>query len=338
MELSVAISKRNNMLYGIVDKILSQLPPETLQVINDKWTTAPKVLKTVDYSLLFKVIAIFLLLFLMGVLAYLKLHRLNRQIDTLNRTLEQRVREEVARSREKDRMVFHQNRLAQMGEMISMIAHQWRQPLNNLSILNQSLQHHYRQGRLTAERLQTFEKSSTALIRQMSKTIDDFRNFFRPDKKAVTFTLDQVVEQVREIVAPVLEKKAIRLNIDAASQSFRLTGYPNELGQVLLNLINNAKDAFENNNETKEKWIRLKIEDGKDSVRLIVEDNAGGIPAEHIDKIFDPYFSTKNAKNGTGLGLYISRQIVEEHMKGKLWAANTEIGARFEMIFPKETE
>ncbi|WP_457602509.1 transporter substrate-binding domain-containing protein [Nitratifractor sp.] len=338
MELSVAISKRNNMLYGIVDKVLSQLPPETLQIINDKWTTAPKVLKTVDYSLLFKVIAIFLLLFLIGVLAYLKLHRLNRQIDTLNRTLEQRVREEVARSREKDRMVFHQNRLAQMGEMISMIAHQWRQPLNNLSILNQSLQHHHRQGRLTAERLQTFEKSSTALIRQMSKTIDDFRNFFRPDKKAVTFTLDQVVEQVREIVAPVLEKEAIRLNIDVPSQSLQLTGYPNELGQVLLNLVNNAKDAFESNNKIKEKWIRLTIEDGKDSVRLIVEDNAGGIPAEYIDKIFDPYFSTKNAKNGTGLGLYISRQIVEEHMKGKLWAVNTEVGARFEMIFPKETE
>lgn len=335
MDLSIAISRKNDMLYSIVDKVLSQIPRETLQIVNDKWTAAPKVVRTVDYALLFKVVGLFLLLAAIGIFAYMKLHRLNRKIDTLNRTLEKRVAEEVARNREKDRMMFYQNRLAQMGEMISMIAHQWRQPLNNLSILTQSLIRHYRQGRLDDEKILTFEKRSNTLIRQMSRTIDDFRNFFRPDKKKVPFILGDVLRQVREIVAPVLEKDSILLHVKCPPKIVEIIGYPNELGQVILNLVNNAKDAFKDRN-IKEKRIELKIDETEDSVRLIVEDNAGGIPPEYLDKIFDPYFSTKSAKNGTGLGLYISRQIVEEHMGGRLRVSNTDIGARFEMIFPKE--
>lgn len=334
MSLSVAINKQDDMLYGIVDKILSKLPPETMKIINDKWT-ATEVIHRVDYTLLFKVLAVFLLVFLVGVLAYLKLHRLNRKIDSLNRTLERRVREEVALNLEKDRMMFTQNRLAQMGEMISMIAHQWRQPLNNLSILTQSIVLHHRSRRLDDEKMSTFQERSDRLIRQMSETIDDFRNFFKPDKAKVRFTVDDVVEHTAEIVAPILQKESIRFDFHKASRPVELRGYPNELGQVLLNLVNNAKDALVMRTNNEKKWIRLQLdEDGKE-VRITVEDNAGGIPPENLGKIFDPYFSTKSAKNGTGLGLYISKLIVEKHMGGKLRVSNTQHGARFELIFPQ---
>ena len=335
MNLSMAINKKNELLYGIIDRVLAEIPPETHQIINDKWTAAPKRIETVDYSLALKILAIFTLITLVGVIAYLKLRKLNLKIDRLNRTLEQRVAEEVALNRNKDKMMLYQGRLAQMGEMISMIAHQWRQPLNNLSILMQTLVLQYRRGKLDDARVERFRSQSERMIRQMSETIDDFRNFFKPEKEKKHFVVNDAIEQVRSIMEPILRKESITLTIDAP-ETVTLYGYPNEFGQALLNLVSNAKDALLERNPAK-KEIRLSLTRTDNAIQVTVEDSAGGIPIEILDKIFEPYFSTKVDKNGTGLGLYISKLIIEDHMGGALTAGNTTEGAQFTILFPLRT-
>ncbi len=334
MKLSMAINKKREMLYSIINKVLSDIPPETHQIINDKWTTSQTVIKKTDYTLMFKIISVFLFIILIITIAYIKLKRLNQEIDYLNRTLKERVAEEVALNRNKDRMILHQSRLAKMGEMISMIAHQWRQPLNNLSILMQTIVIQYHKGRLSDEGIESFRRDSSMLIRQMSETIDDFRNFFRPDKEKSHFILDDIVGHVRSIMEPLLEKNSITLTV-RGDHNVSLYGYPNELGQGIINLVGNAKDAIIENN-AKKRDINILIQKYDKEVTVTVKDNAGGIKPEIIENIFEPYFSTKKKKNGTGLGLYISKLIIEEHMGGSLTVTNISEGASFEIRLPSE--
>ncbi len=332
MKLSMAVGKRDDMLYSIIDKVLSDIPPETHQIINDKWTTSQTVIKKIDYVLMFKVIAVLGIIILIITIANIKLKRLNKEIDYLNKTLEDRVAKEVTLNRDKDKMMLHQSRLAQMGEMISMIAHQWRQPLNNLSILMQTLVIQYKKGKLNDEKIESFHKDSYRLIQQMSDTIDDFRNFFKPDKEKKYFLLDDVIEHIHSIMNPLLTKNSIKFVLNG-DKNIQLYGYPNELGQAVMNLVGNAKDAIlENNSEKKE--IEIDIQKYDKEVVIYIKDTGGGISKDLLEKIFEPYFSTKKDKNGTGLGLYMSKLIIEKHMKGSLSVTNTQEGALFKIRLP----
>jgi len=241
------------------------------------------------------------------------------------------VQKELEKNKEQQFHMLQRNRLSLKGEMISMIAHQWKQPLNNLSLINQMLILEYEDGNLDDIAVQEFDRDSNKQIRQMSQTISDFTNFFSPEVKIQSFDLKEIVEQSLDFLRPILrkEKISVYLKMDE-NEDILLNGYPNELGQMIINILNNAKDVLvEREIEQREIWVGA--EKIREEVHLSIEDSGGGIPLDVIDKIFDPYFSTK-AKNGTGLGLYMSKMIIEEHMNGQLLVSNSDHGAKFEII------
>jgi signal transduction histidine kinase len=230
--------------------------------------------------------------------------------------------------------MLQQSKLAQMGEMISMIAHQWRQPLNNLSMLNQSIKIKYKRDSLDAKTMDYFFENSSKQIAQMSQTIDDFRGFFKPDKEKVEFCIHDVISNCLNIIGPILHQKNIQIDV-VDDLTLMLVGYPNELGQVILNLVHNAIDAFEDKKKN-DKMIQIYLKRSDDTTIVMIRDNAGGIPHDILPNIFDPYFSTKENKNGTGLGLYMSKLIIEDHMSGKITVENSRDGALFYLSFSNE--
>jgi len=255
----------------------------------------------------------------------------------INQTLERRIEEEVAKNREKDKHILQQSRLAQMGEMISMIAHQWRQPLGSISTVAASIKLKIMLNRFDYSTAEGQEASKAFLEESMSKiesyvqfltrTIDDFRNFFKPNKQKESITLSQLVNRTLEIIGKALEINGITINIETHATTEIFT-YANEVTQVILNILKNAEDVI------KEREIinpNIQITIGTEDAwqTISITDNAGGIPATVLPHIFEPYFSTKQEKNGTGLGLYMSKTIIEEHCGGQILASNTPIGAQF---------
>jgi len=210
------------------------------------------------------------------------------------RTLHVKIEQEVKKNQKQQFFLLQQNRLAQMGELISMIAHQWRQPLNNLALINQVLVSKYKKNKLDDEAIKQFDTKSKKIISLMSETIDDFRNFFKIEENIKRFSLNKTTDEMVHIVTPVLEQNGISLSIKAEKEIF-LYGHANAFGQVILNIINNAKDALiEREPEKKEIYITLK--ENEEEIKICIEDTAGGISQNIINKIFDPYFSTKQEK------------------------------------------
>jgi signal transduction histidine kinase len=257
---------------------------------------------------------------------------LNKQKKAYEEHLEEMVAREVEKNRQQQLLMMHQSRLAQMGEMISMIAHQWRQPLNNLSMINQLLVNKYKNKRLDDAAVDYFYTHSKQQIEYMSATIDDFRNFFQKERPKENFFPTKTIEKLLELTAPEYNKEGIKVILDVR-YNHSVYGYENEFAQAFLNLLNNAKDALrERKVSPKTIWICFRITDEK-KLEISVEDNAGGINAAILEKIFEPYFSTKKSKNGTGLGLYMSKMIFEEQMHASLEVSNTKKGARFRVLF-----
>ncbi len=256
-----------------------------------------------------------------------------KALEELNLTLEERVVQEVEKNRQKDQQLIQQSRLASMGEMISMIAHQWRQPLSAISSTVQGL--HLKLTLKKFDETLFSEKLSdvSRYAQYLSQTIDDFRQFFKPSKAKDEVSLEEIIEKVLAIIHGSLENKKIQLIMEYNSNEYIMT-YANELMQVLLNLIKNAEDVLIEN-KIEKPWI--KIATRKDTHFLILEisDNGGGISHSVIERIFEPYFSTKSKKDGTGLGLYMSQKIIEEHCGGSLHASNGLEGAIFTITLPR---
>jgi len=266
-----------------------------------------------------------------SVLDLTQLKSVQNELEELNKTLENKIRYEVEKNREKEKLMLQQSRLAQMGEIISMIAHQWRQPLNSLSMLNQSIILKYNRNKLDKEFVEYFQEKSNIQIQNMSKTIDDFRDFFKPEKEQVEFSLNAVIKDALSMVEPIFTQNKIIIKFNE-KENVEFVGYPNEFGQAVLNIVNNAKDALIENS-VENRIIEIVLSKTKNKVILTVRDNAGGIPEHVRDKIFDPYFSTKENSHGTGLGLYMTKIILEEHMCGKLTVIDTEYGTEFIILF-----
>jgi len=248
-------------------------------------------------------------------------------LNQLNKTLEQRVIEEVAKGREKDHLLIQQAKLAAMGEMIGNIAHQWRQPLNNVGLLIQDMKNASHFGDLNEAYLNESVDKAMVIIQNMSATIDDFRYFFSPKKEPRKFGMSESINKAISFVEANFKNSGIGIELDIKDE-VTLDGFPNEYSQVLLNLMNNAKDVLiERGIEHPKVTIQLIKED--DRALVTVRDNGGGIPEDIIDKIFEPYFSTKKGEKGTGIGLYMSKVIIENSGQGKLTARNTEDGAEF---------
>ncbi|MDQ1339923.1 MAG: two-component system, LuxR family, sensor kinase FixL [Campylobacterota bacterium] len=250
-----------------------------------------------------------------------------------NQDLEKKVQEAISELRSKDDILMKQSKNAAMGEMIANIAHQWRQPLDSLGLTIQDIAEAQEYGELTPEYIDKTVKKSMSIIYKMSDTINDFGNFFKPDKEATQFFIFDVISEVKEIVGSSLKNKGIALEI-TGEKDMRIFGYKNEFSHALLNIISNAKDAFENLKEKAGKKITIAIEKNQENVILKIRDNAGGIPRDIIDKIFEPYFTTKEKTNGTGIGLYMSKTIIEKNMGGELSASNIEDGAEFTIAIP----
>lgn len=229
--------------------------------------------------------------------------------------------------RQKDRMMMQQSRQAAMGEMIGNIAHQWRQPLNTLGLLIQQLPCFYDTPDFTRDFVNSNTDESMKLIEHMSQTIDDFRNFFRPDREKSSFDVKKLVLKTISLIEASFITQNISITKDLEDNLF-VSGYPNEFSQVLLTLLNNAREAYAGK-EIKKAVVAIRSFRENDLVVVTVTDNAGGIQELIMDRIFEPYFTTKGSGGGTGIGLYMSKTIIQNNMNGSLTARNTDNGAEF---------
>jgi len=253
-------------------------------------------------------------------------------IKKMNTDLEKKIDEEINKSREKDALLIQQSRLAEMGEMIGHIAHQWRQPLNALNLLITDLKYAQKAGEINDEYISRAVEKGKNYTEKMSTTIDDFRNYFRPDKMPEDFHLNTLMKSVLSLIESTLVHYRIKLE-HAIDEDLYLHGFPNELSQVLINTISNAKDAILENNIENGKVV-VKCQRNEDNVCIKISDNGGGIPQHVMDRIFDPYYTTKEEGKGTGLGLYISKNIIQDHMHGDIEVKNKNEGAEFTFILP----
>jgi len=248
-------------------------------------------------------------------------------LNKLNAELEDRVAQRTAELRDKDQLLMLQSRQAAMGEMIGNIAHQWRQPLNLLGLTVQQFLLFYDLDRFDRKFVSQSVSKSMDLIEHMSRTIDDFRNYFKPDKIKVDFNVKQAVTGTLSLIRGSLQTPRIEIEMVAEDDPV-IHGYPNEFVQVLINILINARDALAER-EAKEPKVTITIRSQEGGTVVTVADNAGGVPEEIIDKIFDPYFSTKGPQQGTGVGLFMSKSIIERNMGGKLAVRNNDAGAEF---------
>jgi len=240
------------------------------------------------------------------------------------------------KNKEQMNQLLQQSRLAQMGEMLSMISHQWRQPLSSIGMVSMNVEVQIKSGKLHEKNR---EESDGFLLEKMARiesyvqflaaTIDDFRNFFQPQKEKKEFDINDLIDETVELISPTLESKQIIVKREYKADN-KIFSYENEIKQVILNILNNAKDVLVEEKMTKP-LIMIRTYCKNEHCFIEIEDNGGGILESHIGQVFDPYFSTKS-KNGTGLGLYMSKTIIEEHCKGNLSAYNSDTGAVFTIV------
>ncbi len=238
--------------------------------------------------------------------------------------------------KEKDKQLLQQAKQAQMGEMISMIAHQWRQPLNAISATSINLSLMSSMGMLEDEKLQKDNEFIQEQCQKMSQTIDTFMNFVKPSQESKEFKIKHTIELIMKIMTTQLINHNIKVTMNYEDEDISLVGYEDLLEQVIINILSNARDAFNKigNNistDTKEKIITIKVYKDENIPIIKIRDNAGGIPKDVKDKIFNPYFTTKEQGKGTGIGLYMSLDIMKKSFSGDIIYTNTDDGSIFEI-------
>ncbi len=256
-----------------------------------------------------------------------------KELEELNQNLEKRVEDEIEKNREKEQLLVQKSKFIALGEMISNIAHQWRQPLSELSSILMFIKFKHSINNLDSELMDKKMNEADKVLEFMSHTIDDFRNFFMPKKEKEEFYICDMIDSVMLIVSSSLKNNNIKVNINI-DKDIKLKTYLNEYQQVVLNILNNAKDVLIER-QIKNPMIKINAYEELDYVALFIEDNAGGITIEPLAKVFEPYFTTKSDGDGTGIGLYMSKIIVDKNMKGKLRVRNTKKGANFGIWIPK---
>jgi predicted ATPase/signal transduction histidine kinase len=257
--------------------------------------------------------------------------RMMAEIGQFNVALEKRVADEVAKNREKDHLLIQQSRLAVMGEMINNIAHQWRQPLNSLGLVLGNLKDAWRFNELTGEYLENQCAEGWLYIENMSQTINDFRHFFSPNKNKEIFGIKQAIQESVTLVETSFAADNVDIIIDAPDD-IEINGFPNEYAQVLLNLVTNAKEAILEHGNKSSGTITISLKRHENIAKVTISDNGGGIPENIMSRLFEPYFSTK--ESGTGIGLYMSKMIIENSMNGQINTRNILGGAEFNILTP----
>jgi len=241
-----------------------------------------------------------------------------QELTKLNEDLQEKIKTEVEKNREKDKIMYQHSRLAAMGEMVGNIAHQWRQPLNAMTVLIQSFALKKMTGKLTDEFIDKQVEEGLRLSQMMSNTIDDFRNFFTPNRSREYFDVKECIEDTINLA----QEKDVNITINC-EDDIKIYGYQNEFSQVVLNLLSNSIDSFNRQNQyNKNILIDVKRSKNESYVYISFIDNGGGVDESIIDRIFEPYFTTKHKSTGTGIGLYMAKQIIEKQMKGTLRVEN----------------
>ena len=265
-----------------------------------------------------------------------KIEKINEELKAVNAELQETKHELELETAERIRtleelrqreLLIHQSRMTAMGEMIGNIAHQWRQPLNVLGLQVQELGLSYKHGSFTKGLLDDNIAKAMGIIQHLSQTIDTFRDFLISSKEKTPFKAEEIIAKAVSLVEENYSSQGIHIDIGSDGDP-QVIGYPNEFGQVLLNLLRNAKDALL---ERRVKDARITVRSWAENDRAVVTvtDNAGGITEEILDKIFDAYFTTKDLGKGTGVGLFISKNIIENNLGGRLSVRNVEGGAEF---------
>lgn len=352
-----AVSKSGKHIskLNIIDTYLKQMKNDRLSVYHK---FEEQITGITGHSYISKKIILWILisistvLILLGIRYHVKTLTLNKklklrtdEIKQLNDTLNERVKVEVEKNRHQEQIISQQKKLADMGEMLSAIAHQWRQPLNNIYITSQMLQ--AIDGGIdygvTKEELYQQQKE---LIEYMSKTIDDFKDYFSDRKEKQYFSIINEINETIKLVNAQLTAFSIDTSIDydrtLDTKEFNYLGYASGFRQVLMNVLNNAKDAIvewrdhhpKSNTPPK---IDIQIVKNNEHYEVIIENTGNPISKENMPRIFNPYFTTKDEGKGTGIGLYMSQMIIKNDMKGKITAQNTNNGVAFHIKLPEVT-
>jgi len=299
--LSIAVTKKDPALLQALDSALSTITLPEQNRIYSKWVNE-KLVESFDYRYL---------LYPLGIILFVLLLVLYRQqiLKGANKHLQKEIREKVNENLIQHQFIQEQTKLAAMGEMIGVIAHQWRQPLNALGLSIQNIEYHYEDGLIDKAFIKTFIDKNLKTIKFMSQTIDDFRDFFKVDRVKEYFSVKESIEATFQMQSLDLEKYAISFAIHG--DDFKVHGLRSEFQQVILNLISNAKDALVENRET-ERDIEVYLEDHI----VVFMDNGGGISEETLSRVFESYYTTK--KEGMGIGLHMSKIIIEEKLGGRI--------------------
>lgn len=340
MPVGFTLLAENQLLYSILEQSTQSVLQNEMQRLIQKWIPERSP-KGFDYSVVLQLVLFFILFSAIAFALYFevrlkksRLEEATKSLDTLNHELESRIKEEVEISREKDMVMYRQSRFASMGEMIGNIAHQWRQPLMELSAILMDLQAaiHFK-TKVTEHDVVDTIVSSNRVIQFMSHTIDDFRNFFSPQKELSAFCINEVVAEAINIMKATLHHHRITLEVIEHLPNAMAYGLKNEYAQVIINLISNAKDILTVRAVAKG-HIVIEIDQNAEYSKVSVIDNAGGIKDEDFSHIFEPFF-TKEKSNGTGIGLFMSRMIIENNMKGIITVGNVDDGVAFCVTVPR---
>ncbi|MCD6433235.1 MAG: PAS domain S-box protein [Sulfurimonas sp.] len=254
-----------------------------------------------------------------------------KELKELNETLELRVAEEISKNEEKQKVMFWQSRLASLGEMLANIAHQWRQPLTELNLTIFTLKKSALNG--DEDEVKKYYDDSRKIIKNMSNTIDDFTNFFKPDKEKQSFKIVDSINESLHILEKLISTEMI--NVKTEFEDVEVLGITNEFSQVIVNLVKNSRDAFVHNGILiREISISVKLQG--DFALIEVSDNAGGIHEKSTYKIFEPYFTTKHKTQGTGLGLFMSKMICEQGLNGSIDVKSKKSMTTFSIKIPIE--
>ena len=328
--LSVGIRNDDLMLLNIYNKAIDNIDKELHQEILNKWISV-KYEKEMNYTIIYRIIFVILIFMFFGIYRQYLLNKSNKNLQKL-------VDIELQKNKEKDRMMSIQSKHAAMGEMLALITHQWRQPLNELGLVLQKFKYAHQKDKLTDELIIEQTKLGNDLILKMSTTIDDFKNFLIPNKEDNSFSLSLSIKNIVELLNSSYKYNNINI-IQKIDEIKEIPGSKGEFEQVVLNILNNARDTLILN-KINQKIVFIKVYKLDNHIIVSICDNAGGIKKRDINKVFDPYFTTK--ENGSGIGLYIAKEIIQEHFKGSISVENTSfelennkyLGACFKIKIP----
>ena len=330
-DISIAVLKENTVLSNILDKAVLSIDKASSTEILNKWVIKDNK-KEFNYNLLLQISFVVFIIFSLGVYRQILLNKANKRLKYLvdlktkklqnvNKRLSIRIKRILEKSQQKDRILAQQQKMVSMGQMIENIAHQWRQPLSVISTNASAIKLKKEMNLLKDDELIKTVEQIVNTSKYLSQTIDDFRYFFRPQKDKEIFSLASCIKKCLDLINENFVQNNIKIIYKL--EDINVLGYETELIQVLINILNNSKDAFVQNNIDK-KLIFITLKEINKKVHIEIYDNALGVSQIILDKVFEPYFTTKYKSSGTGIGLYMSKEIVTRHMDGDIFMDNYE--------------